>query len=363
MRSNRLVTLPILAFIVFFTLAGCGFPQATSEIPIEPKPTSIPPTETSIPPAPTSEPAIEATIAPNTPVPEIVHKDLPGSPFGKYYQTVHDQVNDRTAPQKQAFGGDDFRNGKYERPFNQSMDYLPLADLVMVQLNREDPLWVYVLIKVYQPLTSDPEANTHFMVELDTDLDSRGDFLIVSGTPKDSQWSTESVIVYSNPDLNVGGLTVVKPDERLSEGRGYFEEIFNDGKGKDADLAWSRLSKTDPNTVEIAFKNTLTGGEKGKFIWLPWSDAGMLDWSLFEHNDKFTFEQAGYPLKEDAANYPLKALWGIDNTCRVPSGFTPQGYMPGLCPNYDPEPSKGSSVPCTEVCYNFGNQTICVCAN
>ena len=61
----------------------------------------------------------------------------------------------------------------------------------------------------------------------------------------------------------------------------------------------------------------------------------MLDWSVFEFNDHFTFEQAGYPMKEDAKNYPIKAIWGVDNTCRIPSGFTPTGTMPGLCPNYD----------------------------
>jgi hypothetical protein len=143
----------------------------------------------------------------------------------------------------------------------------------------------------------------------------------------------------------VGGTIVVKPDPVLTEGRGYYEEVFNNGQGDDPDLAWSRLSKVDPSIAQIAFKNTITGGEKGKFIWLPWTDAGMLDWSLFEYNDHFTFEQAGYPLKEDVKNYPIKALWGVDNTCRVPSGFTPTGTMPGLCPNYDPAPSRSEGPP------------------
>lgn len=223
------------------------------------------------------------------------------------------------------------------------MNYLPITDLVTIQLNREDPLWVYVLIKVNKPFTSNPNANTHYMVEIDTNLDSRGDFLIITNLPKDTKWSTDSVMVLTNPDLNVGGQKVVKPDPALSEGRGYYEEIFNSGKGNDPDLAWSRLSKVDPSIAEIAFKNTLTGGEKGKFIWLPWTDSGMLDWSLFDFNDHFTFEQAGYPLKEDTKNYPLKALWGIDNTCRVPSGFTPTGTMPGLCPNFDPAPSHSNA--------------------
>jgi hypothetical protein len=127
----------------------------------------------------------------------------------------------------------------------------------------------------------------------------------------------------------------------LSERRGYYEEIFNNGKGKDPDLAWSRLSKIDPAVAQIAFKNTLVGGDKGKFIWLPWADAGMLDWTLFDYNDHFTYKLAGYPMKDDMENYPIKNLWGVDNTCRLPSGFTILGTMPGLCPNYDPPPSKG----------------------
>jgi hypothetical protein len=328
----------VLLLVLALSLCSCNLPAATTT-----------PTATIIPEQPTSTPVESTvTIVPSevpqeptaSPVPEIVHKDLPGAPLGKVLQTVHDQVDENTASQKQAFGGDDFRNGKYERPFDQKMNYLPEADLVTVFLSREDPLWVYILFKVNKPFSGQAGGNTHYMLEIDTDIDNRGDLLVVTGTPKSTEWSTESVQILTAPDLNVGGVTVVKPDETLNEGRGYFEEIFNDGKGNDPDLAWSRLSKDDPAIVQLAFKNTLTGGEKGKFIWLPWSDAGMLDWSLFEFNDHFTFSQAGYPLKEDAQNYPIKALWGVDNTCRIPSNFTSMGYMPGLCQNYDPVPSK-----------------------
>lgn len=355
--------------VISFILSGCNYPglavpaEKKAESPVSLPSTQIPPT---VPPEPTAmlivtpvppEPTATVTV---TPVPEIVHKDLPGSPIGNtnQYQTVHDQVDENTASQKQAFGGDDFRNGKYERPFDQSMNYLPLADLVTIQLNREDPLWVYVLFKVDKPFSSSPSANTHFMVEIDTDLDSRGDLLIITGLPKDTQWTTASVLVLTAPDINIGGQIAVKPDPALSEGRGYYEEIFNDGKGNDADLAWSRLSKVDPSVAEIAFKNTLTGGEKGKFIWLPWTDEGMLDWSLLEYNDHFTLEQAGSPVKEDVKNYPLKALWGVDNTCRVPSNFKPNGTMPGLCPNYDPPPSTKSKKPCVP-CSGPGCYTKC----
>jgi hypothetical protein len=230
------------------------------------------------------------------------------------------------------------------------MQYLAQADLVNVKLSREDTLWIYVQYKVNDKISVIPDAITHFLLELDTDLDNRGNYLIITGPPLSTDWETGSVQVLASPDMNIGGIDPVKPDKELSDGRGYYEEIYNNGQGNDSDLAWSRLSKDDPNVVELAFKNTLTGGEKGKFIWLPWTDVGMSDWSKFEFNDHFTFEQAGYPLKEDKANYPLKALWGVDNTCRLASNFTPNGTMPGLCPNYDPVPSTTTHKETKECC-------------
>ncbi len=341
--KKRFFTLLVCLVIASLILTGCNMPS-TQPTPVPETPTTPPKLEPTPTLVPTEVPAEPSPIP--TTVKEIVHKDLPGAPVGKIMQTVYDQIDETAALQKQAFGGDSFRDGKYERPFDQSMNYLPHADLVSVQLSREDPLWIYILFKVNKPLSTDPSGNTHFMIELDTDLDSRGEIIIITAMPKSTTWSTESVLVFSNPDKNVGGVTVVKPDKNLSEGRGYYNEIFNNGKGDDPDLAWSRISKVDPAIAQLAFKNTLTGGEKGKFIWLPWSDAGMQDWSLFEFNDHFTFAQAGYPLKEDQENYPIKDLWGIDNTCRVASGFSTTAYMPGLCDNYDPPPAKGPSAGC-----------------
>lgn len=317
----------VCVLIAVLVLMGCNMPLNK----IQP---------TSIPSTPTPEPQPEASI---TPVPEIIHKETPGAPVGKVYQTVHDQVDENTAPKKEAYGGDDFSIGRYERPFDQKMNYMPLTDLVTVQMSREDPLWIYVLFKVDRPFVSVPSAKPYFMLELDTNLDNRGDYLIVTGLPKSTDWSTDTVKVLTAPDFNIGGTIAIKPDAEVSEGRGYYEEIFNDGKGQDSDLAWSKLSKVDPAIVLIAFKNTLTGGEKGGFIWLPWADEGQFDLSLFDFNDHFTLEQAGFPIKTDLKNYPLKALWGIDNTCRMPSGFKPDKTLIGLCPDYSPPPARGTS--------------------
>jgi hypothetical protein len=348
MKPNSKV---VLAFVLLVSLllSSCNMPLKKADLPPTPAPPTIEPTSNPVPVVP------EKTAGP-----DIVPVSLPGSPAGNLNQTVHDQVDKSTAPQKQAFGGDDFKNGKYERPFDKNMNYMPFADLVTVYLNREDPLWIYVSLKVNGPFTHNPAEKVYFMVEIDKDQDSRGDILIVTGTPKSTEWSTESVRVLTNPDVNVGGTVVIKPDPTLSEGRGYYEEIFNAGQGDDANLAMSRISKTDNTMVEIAFKNSLTGGEDGQFVWLPWSSVGILDWSLFEFNDHFTFEQAGYPIKDDMQNYPLKALWGVDNTCRVASGFKPDGKLQGLCPNYDPGPSRGSASECVPTCIKVNDKvTIC----
>lgn len=332
-------------FLCTVTLAGISLILTSCNMPLA-RPTALPApvvsaTDQIASPAPTGTIAPQDTTAPTESLPQPteviesgpVHVDIPGSPTGKVFQTVWDQVDEKTAPQKQAFGGDDYRTGKYERPFDQAMNYLPLVDLVSVQLNREDPLWIYVLFKVDRPFTDDPDMEVNYAIELDTDLNNRGDYLIVTGRPRSTEWSTDTLLVLNNPDMNIGGELPVVPDISLSEGRGYYNEIFNNGTGADSDLAWSRLSKTDPTVAEIAFKNTLTGGGNGTFIWLPWANTGVPDWSKFEFNDHIYFTEAGYPLKEDAQNYPVKALWGVDNTCRIPSGFTPKGTMPGLCPD------------------------------
>jgi hypothetical protein len=348
MKAPTFFTVLIVSAIL---LTACNMPLKAIEPAPEPTFTSIPPTL-----MPTNAPL--PTI---TPIPEIVHVVWPGSPLGNINQTVHDQIDKTTAPQKQAFGGDDFRNGKYERPFDQDMNYMPFVDLVTVMLNRADPLWIYVTFKVNSALTNDTEGKTHFLVELDKDLDSRGDYLIVTGIPKTKEWSTESVMVLSNPDVNVGGTLVIMPDPSLSEGRGYYQEIFNNGKGDDPDLAMSRLSKNDTDTIILAFKNTLVGGEKGRFIWLPWTDYGVQDWSQFDFNDHYTFSQAGYPVKDDMQNYPLKALWGVDNTCRVASGFEPKGTIPGMCPEYTPLEPESPSGGCHWVCHGIAHGAAMAC--
>jgi len=115
-------------------------------------------------------------------------------------------------------------------------------------------------------------------------------------------------------------------------------KIFNAGKGDDPVLAWARISPDSPNTLDFAIKSSFLGGPKGKFIWIPWTLVGMQDLTKFDFNDHFKRDEAGSPLKADKELYPVKALWGVDNTARIPSGFVPTGMMPGLPQDFQPKP-------------------------
>jgi hypothetical protein len=46
-------------------------------------------------------------------------------------------------------------------------------------------------------------------------------------------------------------------------------------------------------------------------------------------------EEAGSPVRSNS-NYPLKALYSVDNVCREAFGFAPTGYEPQLCPRVEP---------------------------
>ncbi len=264
--------------------------------------------------------------------------DKPGDVPVKVSQTVHDQTNEKTAEDKTAFGGDLYKLGWFERPFDQNMGYLPFMDISTVLMNREDPNWVYVQITTVNPIEEGAASKPIFGVEMDTDLDNRGEFMLMANIPQTTDWSTEGVMVLANSDNMVGGIKPVVADTNISETKGYDKEVFNAGKGDDPNLAWARISPSDPNTIELAIKSTFLGGAKGKFIWLAWSLVGMQDLAKFEINDHFTQDEAGSPLKADGGLYPLKAVWGVDGTPRIPSGFVPTGIMPGLAQNFQPQP-------------------------
>lgn len=343
---NRII---VLVFCVVFMLlaSGCSFirvsmssGESKTDIPEE-ETVIIPQTgpmevvETPpVEPAPVKEEPT-STVEPLA-APAVEHQTTPNEPTGKY-QTIHDQTSDRYAAENRAYSGDEFNLGRYERSFLQDMTYLPFIDILKAEMNREDAEWIFVRIQVMSDPLNNLEDNPLFGVELDVDVNNRGEYLILASPPEGNEWTTDGVRVWFDLNKNIGGTKPVKPDG--SGGDGYEDLFFDQGEGGDPDLAWVRIAPAGPEYMEIAFKRSLLGGEevgKEKFIWLPWAIGGFVEQSLFELNDHFTYDEAGSPMREHEAYYPLKALWGVDNTCRGASGFDPQPSNAGVCTIVEP---------------------------
>jgi hypothetical protein len=283
---------------------------------------------------------------PVSPLPASTDQSMvPGTPSGKE-QVIYDQVDTSTAKQKQSYGGEQYSVGKFERPFDQQMNYLPYLDIVKSTLQRADPNFIYATIQVASPISTSEAKPAQYGLELDTNLDGRSEYLVLADKPLSTEWTVTGVNVWksTSAETAVSGAGSSIP---VTGSMGFDQNLFAAGKGTDTGLAWVRLSPTKADTVEIAFKNTLIGGEKGKFIWYPITDGAAFSSKSYDLNVNYTLEQAGSPLKENA-NYPLKDVYAVDNTCRVASGYIASGKEIGLCP-LPPPPAKadkpGPSVP------------------
>jgi hypothetical protein len=80
--------------------------------------------------------------------------------------------------------------------------------------------------------------------------------------------------------------------------------------------------------LQIAVKKNLIN--QTSFLWWAWTDFDLGNPALFDYNDAYTAKEAGSPYAANP-NYPPKALFGMDNTCRAAYGFTTTGREPGLC--------------------------------
>lgn len=338
---KRNLTILGVVILILLSAAGCNLPTRAVELPTQPPvevvqpPTAapteeVPPTDAP-PPPPTAEPELE-----------IVHVAIPAQGNEKE-QTIHDQVSQETAPQKRAYGGDEYPVGRYERPFTaEEMEYLPFIDIVRTDLIRDETGgWLYADIVVVEPPSKAGERKAIYGIEVDSDLDGRGDVLILADAPESSEWTTDGVQVWQDVNANMGAAKPMQPDAPVQDD-GYEVMIFDAGVGDDADLAWVRLSPRETNMIEMAFKLDLVdiGEEYYFFLWGAWTfvDDAHPEW--FDHHDRFTLEEAGSPLKDNNA-YPVKTFFGADNTCRALSGLAATGNIPGMCPGTVPQASGG----------------------
>jgi len=232
---------------------------------------------------------------------------------------------------KSLIGGDRFTFGRFERPFNaNTMDtYFPYLDIVDTSV-YQDNTWIFARIVLHGPDTNN-QFPGRYAVELDTNLDGNGDWLIIASNPNSTDWVTTGVQIYQDTDSSVGGTSPTVTDKQASNGNGYETLIFDQGKGDDPESAWVRLAPASPNTVEFAIKRSIFKTVDLKYMIDMWAGNSLLDPALFDLNDHFTHVEAGASDKGLTNYYPIKAVSEIDNSCRMAVGFKPTGSEPGLC--------------------------------
>jgi len=260
------------------------------------------------------------TLIPSEPTrPAIVHEMRPEEPVALLSELT-DLSSQLLAGEHRAIG-DSFTLNLYERPFTAGkMDYIPHLDIVYAELGLSAP-WFYVVIHLEE--APPPDAMATYGVEIDLDLDGRGDWLIMAASPPSSEWTTDGVRAMHDANDDVGGPTPLRPDIPNQERDGYDDRVFDNGLGSDPDAAWVRLDPAHPDRIQLAFKSELIDSDV-EFLWGVWSDANV-----------------------------KKPIWFDYNTCRWAFGFTPVGYEPGLCGSTSlptPEPNMGYLVCVLGIC-------------
>jgi hypothetical protein len=285
-------------------------------------------TTTTPPDAGGGGPPSDTQESPSTPTYTVIHQGTPPGMSGMTRYITDPESRDY-APQQKAYpGADVFAGNRWERPFTaETMDYLSDVDLKRVEMKIAAP-WVYVTFDFAAP-RAEGIGETVFGTEFDTDKDGRGEFLVWGVSPAGAEWTVQGVEVWKDTNNDVGGPTPQGADASWTGGNGYDERLFADGQGADPDLAWIRQIEGGAK-IQLAFKYSAIGSAS-QFLWNGLADAGVRRSDWLDYNDHFTPAEAGSPNTYEADRYPLKTLWGVDNTCRDAYGFTPTGSEPGLC--------------------------------
>jgi hypothetical protein len=328
-KRSPSMTVWLPAVVLLAAILACNLTNSVAPVTEGSGPTDLTTVPSDQENSATSAPTLPANSGAPTTVP-IVHTLLPGELPAAWLSEITDRDSSAYAPEHRTNGGENFNGNLYERPFNaNSMDiYFPDLDITQARLFR-DSQWVFVSLNL---VGQNPSGGLlgNYGVELDLNVDGRGEVLVMAARPGAS-WSTDGVRAWQDDNHDVGAAQPIQTDGPVN-GDGYETLVFDQGNGTDPDLAWARISPTDPTIVQIAFKQALINDDDS-FTWGAWSmNDGMLNPAWFDYNDHFTATDAGSPLIESTQYYPLKALAEVDNTCRWVVGFTPTGSEPGICP-------------------------------
>ena len=313
-QSNQTI---LATVVLVFAILACN--SSAPDTVTEPPASQPPATELGVP-------STESSGAPPTEVIEhqVFPVNLPESRSGH----AGDYDSSVTADQKMSNGGDRFTFERFERPFNaNTMDvYFPELD-ILDTFTYQDDLWVFGTIQVVDRSAA-KSSPYRFAVQIDTEVDGKGDYLVIAENPTSTDWTTDDVQVYFDTNNDVGDLTAMFTDEN-SVSDGFETIVFDQGKGDDSDFAWVRVSPQDSNTVEFAIKRSVLGSS-AQYMVDMWTGHALLNPATFDLSDHFTHDQAGAADPGLPNYYPIKAVFELDNTCRMAVGFQPTGYEPGV---------------------------------
>jgi hypothetical protein len=326
MRKNNFIF--TFSFVLIFVILACNMPKPQGAEPAVVAPSNTP--EVSVISATPTEMAT-ATESPSptpelpTPTITVLHSLVPSTNV-RPGKLINDVVSVDTAAQNRAPYGDSYDINRFERPFTKDMIYVPDLDIVSFNLAFDEKFF-YVSIEL---VGTDPnnDMGINYGVELDLDGDGFGDMIVIAYPPYNVDWSTDNVQIVQDTNRDTGGLSAEKAEAPLP-GDGYDEVIFDGGRGADddPDLAWVRVNAGNKATVQFAFKKSLAGT---KFMYGVIADGGLKSIADLDYVDRFTEEEAGSPVR-DQQNYPLKALYAVDNVCREVFGFTGTKQEPQRC--------------------------------
>jgi len=334
-RKEMGISRAIIFVLLLSLLAACSNAPAVAAPPAAteaPPPFATAPAEAApAEAAPAAAPAVvepTAELPPAEPAaPEMI---MAGEPLNKD-RILEDADGSLRAEEKRTLSGDAILDNRFERPFSQTdMIYLPDVDIQTAEIEYDDAFF-YFTIKLRGVDFGTGKFTAAYGIEFDRTQTGRGDLLVWATDPQ-PEWSAENLMVYLDKNGTVGGLKPIVAEENM-EGDGYETSVELGGDK----AAYARINPKDPSAVQIAVSRALLDNVSD-FLWGAWADKVIKDPSKFDYNDAFGPSEAGSPIKP-SADYPLKALHSMDNTCRLPFGVITSTAVPGMCKSV-PKPVK-----------------------
>jgi len=349
----------VLALLVLAALlAACGSQEATP-----------PPEEAVVEADVPEEPVVEEPPAEPepTPVPEIVHMTQPED----FQLAALQRIFDCDTSLRDAAGNltlsnicDRWLENYLERPMTEEEgDYVAAVDIIRVEFGR-DADWFYARIFLSAEAAMDAMTPIYF-VELDLDLDGRGDLLLMVDNPAQNDgdaWSVAGVQVWQDLNGDVGGDTAVLADGSYS-GDGYETLLFDAGVGNDPDLAWARTGMDETVYVEFAFKPRMID-DTTPFAWWAGAYQGELPINAFDLVD--ALDEATTFLLDNTCGWIFGSSGATPpNLCSLIASPTSEpGAEPGVADTCSPPPEGCRVANGGDSCWVWYEPTCsCVCFN